>query len=87
MRADEQLRPGRVYLLLKRSYRVGSRADDGLVDAVKGVMKKRIPVSVASRMKVVPEKKDTGCSGQLQVDGPRRVGCWRPVLDTIVECN
>ncbi|ONK63239.1 uncharacterized protein A4U43_C07F12820 [Asparagus officinalis] len=83
MRADEQLRPGQVYVLLNRSY----RADDGLADAVKGVMKKRMPGLGASRVKVVPDKKDTGCSGQLQVGGPRRVGSWRPVLDTIAECN
>ncbi|XP_010938298.1 uncharacterized protein [Elaeis guineensis] len=99
LRADEELRPGEVYLLLPVE-RVGSRLSDRqmavVVEAVEGGRRKG-KKSCGSANRVFPEaagreeeeekgfleREVTGFPGQ-RVGGYRP---WRPVLDTIHESN
>lgn len=81
MRADEQLCAGEVYLLFRRR-RVGSRADDLLVAVARGLVSGG---RLKKRVSPAKEEEDTGCSGKLV--GGHRQRQWRPLLDTIIECN
>ncbi|KAG1371338.1 hypothetical protein COCNU_16G004320 [Cocos nucifera] len=98
LRADEELRPGEVYLLLPVE-RVGSRLSDRQMAVVVGAVEagrrkgnkgcgsgNRVFPEVAGREeeeKGFLEGKVTGFPGQ-RIGGYRQ---WRPVLDTIHESN